>query len=33
MGDKVAPYIYPIIKGAFIEPTPEEMEKRKNEGE
>ena len=32
MGDKVAPYIYPIISPAFID-TPEEMEKRKNEGE
>jgi len=32
MGDKVAPYIYPIISPAFID-TPEEMEKRKNEGD
>lgn len=32
MGDKVAPYIYPIISPAFID-TPEEMEKRKKEEE
>ena len=32
MGDKVAPYIYPIIKPALPD-TPAEMEKKKNEGE
>jgi hypothetical protein len=33
MGDKVAPYIYPIIKGALIDPTPEQGKKREKEGE
>lgn len=32
MGDKVAPFLYPIIKPALLD-TPAEMEEKKNEGD
>ena len=31
MGDRIAPFLYPIIESAF--PTPDRMKERENEGE